>query len=108
MTYKESTRAARLFAVLSDGEWHSSTELVRRVGHTFVQAKARLKYLGNVIEKRHVEGTLHSAWHYRLLNPPRENRLGDRPSRDREQPTAQQPARLTLHKTTTNVSVYRR
>jgi hypothetical protein len=36
------TRAERLLRVLSDHEWHSTKELVRRVGHSFAGAKFRL------------------------------------------------------------------
>lgn len=47
-----ATRAALLERILSDGEWHSTRELVRRVGHTFAGAKFTLVGYGHAIDKR--------------------------------------------------------
>lgn len=46
------TRAERLLSVLSDLQWHSTSELVRRVGHTFVVAKWILVHRGYAIHRR--------------------------------------------------------
>lgn len=47
-----STKAEKLYHVLSDGHWHSTKELVRRVGHTFHVAKFKLILFGHMIERR--------------------------------------------------------
>jgi len=47
-----STRADRFLTVLSDHQWHTTSELVRRVGHTFGGAKFGLIHQGHVIERR--------------------------------------------------------
>jgi hypothetical protein len=37
------TKVDTLLAVLGDGDWHSTGELVRRVGHTFGMAVFRIR-----------------------------------------------------------------
>lgn len=63
------TRTERLLAVLLDGQWHSTTELVRRVGHTFPVAKYVLIHVdGHEIERRrHPERRFEHQ--YRLVPP---------------------------------------
>ena len=46
------TKVEKLYIVLSDGEWHSTKELVHRVGHTFSVAKFLLAGYGHRIERR--------------------------------------------------------
>jgi len=46
------TRAEKLLGVLADGDWHSTKELVRRVGHTFAATKFMLVRYGYNIERR--------------------------------------------------------
>jgi len=46
------TRAERLLAVLSDLQWHDTSELHRRVAHTFVVAKWHLVRQGYQITCR--------------------------------------------------------
>lgn len=61
------TKIEKLLAVLSDKKWHSTKELVRKVGHTFSTAKYRLITYGY-----HIKSRLHPArkhqWEYRLLD----------------------------------------
>lgn len=68
MNTKSSTRPSKvekLHAVLSDGHWHTTKELVRRVGHSFSCAKFRLVQYGHRIEKRR-HATRKWQWEYRL------------------------------------------
>lgn len=59
------TNAERLYAVLADGQWHSTKELVRRVGHTFAGAKRQLTHAGyHVLKRRHPRRR--HQWQYRL------------------------------------------
>jgi hypothetical protein len=46
------TKTDKLLRALEDGRFHSTDELVRRVGHTFVQVKYRLVKLGYPIERQ--------------------------------------------------------
>lgn len=106
-TYNDSTRAARLYEILSDGQWHGANELIRRVGPNFGSAKARLVYLGNVIEKRHQPGP-RRQWFYRLVDEPNHQPAAD--ASNREPPTdahTRKRARLILKKTTTKVTLSR-
>jgi hypothetical protein len=54
-----------LYAVLADGTWHSTRELVRLVGHTFAGAKKRLVDAGYAIEKRR-HPHRRNQWQYRM------------------------------------------
>lgn len=58
MTQKKQrmTKAEKLYAILSDGRWHSTLELVRRVGHTFGGAKFKLVTFGYIIQKERQAG----------------------------------------------------
>ena len=44
---KNPTKVEKLHRVLSDGRWHATMELSRRVGHTFAHAKFQLVALGS-------------------------------------------------------------
>ena len=57
--------------VLSDGRWHATAELVRRVGHTFVMAKFHLTRQGYDIERR-VHPVRRYQFQYRLTDVPRD------------------------------------
>jgi len=46
------TKAEKLLRILGDEDWHSTKELVRRVGHTFSGAKFKLVAYGYPIERR--------------------------------------------------------
>ena len=60
-----TTKIEKLLIVLSDGKWHSTKELVRRVGHSFAVAKFKAMHYGYFIEKRrHPFRTW--QWQYRL------------------------------------------
>ena len=66
MTHRSTTpKIERLYAVLADGDWHSTKELVRRVGHTFAGAKRQLTLAGYTIEKRPHPHRRHQ-WQYRM------------------------------------------
>lgn len=56
-----------LYAVLRDGRWHATQELVRRVGHTFATAKLKLVSFGHPIEIRRHPFRRYQ-WQYRLIN----------------------------------------
>jgi hypothetical protein len=56
----------RLLLVLSDGKWHSTRELVRRVGHSFAVAKFKLVAAGYAVERRHHP---HSRWQWQYCLP---------------------------------------
>jgi hypothetical protein len=59
------TRAERLHDLLADGTWHSTRELVRRIGHTFGGAVYVLRRTGySVACERHP--TLAGQHRYRL------------------------------------------
>lgn len=47
-----NTQVDKLIAVLSDGRWHTTKELVRRVGHAFGGAKFVLTTSGIQVERR--------------------------------------------------------
>jgi len=40
------TKIEKLYNVLKDGNWHSTKELARKVGHTFGVAKFKLQSFG--------------------------------------------------------------
>lgn len=48
------TTIERLLLVLSDGNWHSTAELVQEVGHRFSATVHVAKHRGDRIEKRRV------------------------------------------------------
>lgn len=50
--FSRPTKTEKLLTVLSDGRWHTTRELVRRVGHTFAIAKFKLIACGYAIERR--------------------------------------------------------
>ena len=68
---KRSTRSHRptkhekLLQVLSDGKFHSTKDLARRVGHRFGGAKFMLMKYGYFIEKR-PHARRRWQWEYRL------------------------------------------
>ena len=66
----QETKVAKLHRILSDQKWHSTQELVRRVGHTFGGAKFKLVNCGHVIEKRKHPSKKHQ-WQYQLLDEPK-------------------------------------
>lgn len=45
------TKAERLLELLTDGRWHATRQLVRRVGHSFAVAMFVLRSRGHVIER---------------------------------------------------------
>lgn len=47
-----TTKSERLLEVLRDGEWHSTKELVRRVGHTFGGAVFKLRRFRHEVERQ--------------------------------------------------------
>jgi hypothetical protein len=63
------TKVEKLLTILADGHWHSTKDLVHRVGHTFAFAKFKVTRQGFVIEKRR-----HAAkprqYQYRLAGGP--------------------------------------
>jgi hypothetical protein len=50
--HQRTTKVEKLHSVLSDGQWHSTAELARRVGHTFGVAKFKLVGYGHQIDRR--------------------------------------------------------
>lgn len=70
VTTVRQTKAERLYEVLSDYAWHTTRELVRRVGHTFAVAKRKLAQLGIDISKKPDPG-INRHWLYRLDPPNR-------------------------------------
>lgn len=58
------TTIERLQLVLSDGNWHSTEELVQEVGHRFSATIHVAKQRGDQIEKRRVGS---NQFEYRLL-----------------------------------------
>lgn len=61
------SKADKLLAVLRDGYWHSTRELVNRVGHTFGMAKFTLvnKRSCQIEKRRHPYR--HNQYQYRLV-----------------------------------------
>lgn len=73
------TRVEKLKEVLLDGFWHTTAELVRLVGHTFIVAKWVLVHRHNhVIEKRK-HPVRRFQYEYRLLRPDDERNQRERP-----------------------------
>ncbi len=64
-----STKMDKLLSILADGEYHSTQELSRRVGHTFAVAKFKLVHAGHAIE-REPHPTKRHQWRYRLRRAP--------------------------------------
>jgi hypothetical protein len=58
------TTLEKLLRVLSDGNWHSTEELVQEVGHRFSATIHVAKQRGDRIEKRRVDK---NQFEYRLL-----------------------------------------
>lgn len=58
------TTIEKLLLVLSDGNWHSTEELVREVGHRFSATIYVAKQRGDRIEKRRMD---RNQFEYRLL-----------------------------------------
>lgn len=58
------TTLERLLQVLSDGNWHSTEELVQEVGHRFSATIHVAKQKGDRVEKRRVD---RNQFEYRLL-----------------------------------------
>lgn len=65
----EVSNREKLLRVLGDLEWHSTRDLVQRVGHTFARAKFMLVASGYDIEKRRHEHKK-NQWQYRLVDVP--------------------------------------
>lgn len=61
------TKVEKLLSVLSDGNWHSTKELVRRVGHSFAGAKFKLVFYGYAVDKR-IHPTKARQYQYRLVS----------------------------------------
>ena len=61
------TRAAALEQLLRDGAWHSTFELVLRIGHTFAQAKFTLVKYGYTVERRK-HPIRPRQWQYRMVS----------------------------------------
>lgn len=57
-------QARELIRVLADGQWHSTANLVQRVGHRFSTSINYQRDRGYVIEKRRGNG---ASWEYRCL-----------------------------------------
>lgn len=65
------TKAEKLLAILDDGKWHTTKELVRRVGHTFGGAKFQLARFGyNIMSEPHP--ARQRQWRYRLVAEPQD------------------------------------
>jgi hypothetical protein len=58
------TTIEKLLLVLSDGNWHSTEELVQEVGHRFSATVHVAKQRGDRIEKRRVD---RNQFEYRLV-----------------------------------------
>jgi len=50
--FPRATKTEKMLSVLKDGRWHPTSELVRRVGHTFAVAKFMLINYGYPIQRR--------------------------------------------------------
>lgn len=70
---RRTTTAARLLRVLSDGQWHATKELAKKVGHTFAQAKFRLIRAGRSMIERERHPTDPHQRQYRLTERRRSN-----------------------------------
>ncbi|MFA5061537.1 MAG: hypothetical protein WC526_00035 [Patescibacteria group bacterium] len=64
-----STKIEKLLNIIKDGHWHSTKELVHRVGHTFAGAKFRLLAYGYPVERRSHPTKKHQ-FQYRLVEHP--------------------------------------
>ncbi|MEG4069610.1 hypothetical protein QUA42_20110 [Microcoleus sp. Pol11C2] len=58
----------RLLQLMSDGQWHSTEELVAKISHRFSATQHVLKKRGYKFEKRRIEGQHHE---YRLVTSPK-------------------------------------
>lgn len=60
------TMFEKLYHLLSDGQWHSTTELVEQVGHRFsATIHHAVKRYGRQVEKRRVDT---KSFEYRSVN----------------------------------------
>lgn len=62
---RQPTLADRFLAVLSDGEWHTGTELHQRTGHRFGDRVLILRKRGWDVESERLHGD-GSVWRFRL------------------------------------------
>lgn len=64
----EPTNLEKAYRLLGDGQWHSTKELARRVGHSF----AGTLYVIRHRDHNHIESRRHprrpTQWQYRLTN----------------------------------------
>ena len=65
------TKIQKLLNVLEDGDWHTTKELSRRVGHTFAVSKFHLTRYGYLIERRR-HPSYRYQHQYRLIEYPKE------------------------------------
>lgn len=69
MRARQSTRQASVLSTLSDGKWHSNTELVKGgSGYRYGAVILELRKKGHDIETKCVEHPAH--WEYRLKAEP--------------------------------------
>lgn len=59
------TNAEKLYSLLLDRAWHTTQELVAKVGHTFAVAKWHLSRIGYYIDKRR-QASERRSFEYRL------------------------------------------
>ena len=64
-TPRAHTKTQKLYAVLSDGQWHTPRELARHVGHTFGGAVFKLRQAGHIVHARPHPSKLYQ-WQYRI------------------------------------------
>lgn len=62
-------KTEKLLTILADGRWHSTKDLVHRVGHTFAFAKFKITRQGFIVEKRKHPGKPRQ-YQYRLEGGP--------------------------------------
>ncbi|MBP0013790.1 MAG: hypothetical protein J7545_01205 [Roseofilum sp. SBFL] len=60
----KATLGERLLHLMSDGNWHSTEELVEKISHRFSATMHTLKKRGYQFDKRHVEK---NQYEYRLI-----------------------------------------
>ncbi|MBP0027886.1 MAG: hypothetical protein J7529_05820 [Roseofilum sp. Guam] len=60
----KETLGERLLHLMSDGNWHSTQELVEKISHRFSATMHKLKQRGYQFDKRHIEK---SQYEYRLI-----------------------------------------
>ena len=67
--WQDDSRRTRYLRVMADANWHSTRELVQRVGHTFGYIKFKLTLEGFDIERRRHPSKAHQ-YQYRVVSPP--------------------------------------